>query len=143
MALLGSFSIQVIIIHVNCYTCNLAESPRLKGLTDVFFTLLVVSIHDFNVSRCVLSLKYTLCRLEGIPVMDGAVGVRGLNVKDPGTDAFCSLSFGGNKPFRSKVKTVKGTSRLAMNPTFNCDLWYPVSIPTMVQVSYSCNLDST
>lgn len=66
--------------------------------------------------------------------MDGAVGIRGMNVKDPGTDAFCTLSFAGGKPFRSKVKTVKGSTRLAINPVFNCDIWYPVSIPTMTQV---------
>ena len=85
----------------------------------------------------------SICRLEGIPIMDGALGVRGLNVKSPGTDAFCSLTFAGAKPFKSKIKTVKGNTRLSMNPVFNCDLWYPISIPTMTQVNMYVYLSST
>jgi len=56
-------------------------------------------------------------------------------VKKAGTDAFCKYSFAGGKPIKTKVVTRQGTSRLEINPEFNYELWYPVSVPTMTQVS--------
>lgn len=35
---------------------------------------------------------------------------------------------------KSPVKTVKGESRKMINPVWNTQLWYPVSVPTMTQV---------
>jgi hypothetical protein len=40
----------------------------------------------------------------------------------------------GGKPLRTRVKTVKGSVREAINPVFNCELWYPVSIPSTTNV---------
>jgi hypothetical protein len=76
-------------------------------------------------------LVVSIFRLEGIPVMDGDASLGGVGFSG-GTDAFLSVQFGGAKPFRTKVKTVKG-NRFAMNPVFNCDIWYPISIPTTTQ----------
>lgn len=75
----------------------------------------------------------SIYRCEGLPVMDGKIGVGSASIAAK-TDAFCQLSFAGGKPIKTKVKTVKGESRLAMNPIFLYDLWYPVSIPTMTQL---------
>ena len=75
-----------------------------------------------------------LFRMEGLPIMDGKVGVGSLGT-EAGTDAFCTFSFAGGKPIKTRVKTVKSTTRMGINPVFNVDLWYPVSIPTMTQVS--------
>ncbi|RYY82463.1 hypothetical protein EON63_13270 [archaeon] len=49
-------------------------------------------------------------------------------------DAFMKVSFGGGKSLKTKVVTVNGESRNLMNPYFNAELWYPISVPTMTQV---------
>jgi hypothetical protein len=51
-----------------------------------------------------------------------------------GTDAYCKFSFAGGKPIKTKVVTRQGTSRHEINPEFNYEMWYPVSVPTMTQV---------
>ena len=72
--------------------------------------------------------------MEGLPVMDGKVGMGIATVKKAGTDAFCKYSFAGGKPIKTKVVTRQGTNRTEINPEFNYELWYPVSVPTMTQV---------
>ena len=66
--------------------------------------------------------------------MDGKVGMGIATVKKAGTDAFCKYSFAGGKPIKTKVVTRQGTNRTEINPEFNFELWYPVSVPTMTQV---------
>jgi hypothetical protein len=81
--------------------------------------------------------KYVVCKLykcEGLPVMDGKIGVGIISAQEAGTDAFCQLSVGGAKPLKTKVKTVKGGSRKMINPIFCTELWYPISVPTTTQV---------
>jgi hypothetical protein len=73
-------------------------------------------------------------KCEGLPVMDGKVGMGIATVKQAGTDAFCKLSFAGGKNLKTKVVTKIGTSRTEINPEFNYEMWYPVSVPTMTQV---------
>jgi hypothetical protein len=51
-----------------------------------------------------------------------------------GTDAYCKFTFAGGKPIKTKVVTRQGTSRHEINPEFNYEMWYPVSVPTMTQV---------
>ena len=70
----------------------------------------------------------TVYRAENLPVMDGATVVTSSK-----TDALFEVSFGGGKPLGSKVVTVEGP-RKALNPTFNEELWYPVSYPTSTQI---------
>lgn len=71
----------------------------------------------------------TIYEAEYLPVMDqSAVQLVSAN----GTDAFCSIEFAGGKPIKTKTRTVKG-ERSAMNPIFNYELWYPVSVPTATQ----------
>lgn len=76
----------------------------------------------------------SIYKCEGLPVMDGKVGMSIATVKKAGTDAFCRMSFGGAKPIRTKVITVTGESRTMINPEFNNELWFPVSVPTMTQM---------
>jgi hypothetical protein len=66
--------------------------------------------------------------------MDGKIGVGVLTARSAGTDAFCQLQFAGGKVIKTKVKTVYGNSRASINPVFNYELWYPISMPTMTQV---------
>lgn len=68
-------------------------------------------------------------KCEGLPVMDGQTLTSSAK-----TDAFCQLAYAGGKPIRTKVVTIKGDSQLAINPPFNCELWYPVSVPVSTQV---------
>eukprot|EP01036_Dinobryon_divergens_P025584 gene25584-34147_t len=68
-------------------------------------------------------------KMEGLPVMDGKAQF----VSDAKTDAYCQLSFAGGKVLKSKVVTVKGETSVQINPEFNIEMWYPVSIPTMTQ----------
>ncbi len=80
--------------------------------------------------------KFIVCtvyKCEGLPVMDGKVGIGVMTAKEAGTDAFCKLAFAGGAALKSKVQTKKGNSRMMINPEFNCEMWYPVSIPTMTQ----------
>ena len=70
----------------------------------------------------------TVYRGEALPVMDGANLMRGEK-----TDAFVQVEFGGGKPHASQVVTVQGVRR-ALNPIFNCELWYPISYPTSTQI---------
>lgn len=74
-------------------------------------------------------LVTTVYRAEYLPVMDQSVAQV---LTKNGTDAFFQVEFAGGKPLKTKVKTVKG-DRSAMNPRFNYELWYPVSVPTMTQ----------
>jgi len=76
----------------------------------------------------------SIYKMEGLPVMDGKVGMGIATVKKAGTDAFCKYSFAGGKPIKTKVVTRQGTNRTEINPEFNYELWYPVSVPTMTQV---------
>jgi hypothetical protein len=79
-------------------------------------------------------LVIDLYKAEGLPVMDGKVGALGVTAKKAGTDAFMKLTFAGGKPLKTPVVTKKGESPKMINPSFNIQLWYPVSIPTMTQV---------
>lgn len=81
--------------------------------------------------------KYVVCRVykcEGLPVMDGKVGIGFVSAQDAGTDAYCQIAVAGGKPLKTKVKTVKGNSRKMINPIFCTELWYPISIPTTTQI---------
>lgn len=81
--------------------------------------------------------KYIVVKVfkaEGLPVMDGKIGGGLATVKQAGTDAFCRLAFAGGKPLATRVVTVNGQSRQQINPQFNYELWYPVSVPTMTQL---------
>ncbi len=62
--------------------------------------------------------------------MDGKLAL----VSQAGTDAFCKLSFGGAPPVKTKVKTIKAETRRALQPVFNYELWYPVSVPSMTSI---------
>jgi hypothetical protein len=63
---------------------------------------------------------------EYLPVMDvNAMQVS--RVIQNGTDAFCQVEFAGGKPCRTKIRTLKAV-RAAMNPIFNYQIWYPVSV---------------
>ena len=75
----------------------------------------------------------TVYRCESLPVMDGKVGIGFATAQNAKTDAFCQLAFGGGKPIKTKKKTIYGDTSSAINPVFNYQLWYPVSIPTMTQ----------
>lgn len=65
--------------------------------------------------------------------MDGKIGGV-VTIAKAGTDAFCQVSFAGGKPVRTKIKTIKAESRDAINPEFNYEIWYKVSVPTMTQM---------
>ena len=71
----------------------------------------------------------SVLKCEGLPVMDGKTAMSSAK-----TDAYCQLQYAGGKPIRTKVVTIKGDSQLAINPLFNCELWYPVSVPVTTQV---------
>jgi hypothetical protein len=74
----------------------------------------------------------TIYRAEYLPVMDqNALQVGALGIRD-GTDAFCQIEFAGGKPKKTKRQTLKG-KRAAMNPLFNDEIWYPISLPTATQ----------
>jgi hypothetical protein len=81
--------------------------------------------------------KYLVCKFykcEGLPVMDGDVGVGVVKLDSAGTDAYCQITMGGGTPIKTKVVSTHGKSRTMMNPAFNTEMWYPVSIPTTAQV---------
>ncbi len=81
--------------------------------------------------------KYVVCRVykcEGLPVMDGKLGIGMLAAKQAGTDAFCQMTIAGGKPLKTKVNTVVGNNRKMINPIFNVELWYPISLPTTTQI---------
>jgi hypothetical protein len=81
--------------------------------------------------------KYVVCKVhkaEGLPVMDGKVGVGVLTAKQAGTDAFCQMTIAGAKPLKTKVKTIAGVNRSMINPQFNVEMWYPIAIPTTTQM---------
>jgi hypothetical protein len=81
--------------------------------------------------------KYVVCKVhkaEGLPVMDGKVGVGVLTAKQAGTDAFCQMTIAGAKPLKTKVKTIAGVNRSMINPQFNVEMWYPMAIPTTTQM---------
>eukprot|EP00604_Paraphysomonas_vestita_P002816 CAMPEP_0174818892 /NCGR_PEP_ID=MMETSP1107-20130205/1828_1 /TAXON_ID=36770 /ORGANISM="Paraphysomonas vestita, Strain GFlagA" /LENGTH=1810 /DNA_ID=CAMNT_0016031457 /DNA_START=453 /DNA_END=5885 /DNA_ORIENTATION=- len=73
----------------------------------------------------------TIYRAEYLPVMDQNIRQIGSLIQN-GTDAYCQVEFSGGKPMKTKVKTLKG-ERSAMNPIFNTEIWYPVSVPTATQ----------
>ena len=79
-------------------------------------------------------LVMSLYRAEALTVMDSKIGIGGANISSAGTDAFFKLQVGGAKPLKTKVVTVKGNNRLAINPIFNYELWFPVSIPSTTQI---------
>jgi hypothetical protein len=56
-----------------------------------------------------------------LPVMDRSI----LSFSKDGTDAYAELQFSSNHPVRTRVKTLKGSTREAMSPTFNYELWVP------------------
>ncbi len=90
-----------------------------------------------NVPTVQKEWKYLVVKVykaEGLPVMDGKVGAGLVTLSKAGTDAFCQLSFAGGKPVKTRVTTVHGESRHQINPSFNYELWYPVSLPTMTQL---------
>jgi hypothetical protein len=50
-----------------------------------------------------------------------------------GTDAFAQMQFANGEPLKSKVRSIKSTSRSSIAPIFNYELWYPISCPSMTQ----------
>lgn len=62
------------------------------------------------------------------------MGASIVKISDAGTDAYCKLQFAGGKKLKTKVVQVKANTRFGINPEFNYELWYPVSIPTMTQL---------
>lgn len=66
--------------------------------------------------------------------MDGKVGIGLATVQRAKTDAYCKMSFAGGKNLKLKPVTVHGESRAQINPAFNYEMWYPVSVPTMTQL---------
>lgn len=79
-------------------------------------------------------LVMSLYRAETLTVMDSKVGIGGVSLSSAGTDAYVKLQVGGAKPLKTKAVTVKGDNRLAINPIFNYELWFPVSIPSTTQI---------
>ena len=78
--------------------------------------------------------SYVVARIykcESLPVMDGKT----IGFSKAGTDAFCALRFAGGKSIKTKVKTIKSDTRLAICPVFEYELWYPVAIPTMTSIA--------
>jgi len=71
-------------------------------------------------------------KCEDLPIMD-ANHAGGL-ISTAGTDAFCKLSVAGGKESMTKVKPVKGEQRMVIQPIFDCEMWYPVAMPTMTNV---------
>ena len=74
-------------------------------------------------------LVVKLVRCEWLPVMDSRV-LRSA----PGGDYYCSLEIGHGTPLHTEVKAMHGPHPSLMRPTFDCEMWYPVSIPSTAQV---------
>lgn len=74
-------------------------------------------------------LKVTLYRCEALPVMDG----RYVLYQQAGTDAYCQLEFAGGKKLKSQIVDVRANNRAGINPVYNLEFWYPVSVPTFTQ----------
>ena len=74
-------------------------------------------------------LVVKIYRAEGLPIMDGKLAYIKAH-----TDALCQLTFAGGKPLSTKVVTTRGETREEMTPEFNCELWYPVALPTTTQL---------
>jgi len=72
--------------------------------------------------------------------MDAQLGVSVATLKRAGTDAYCQFSFAGGRAINTRVVSRFGSSRAEINPEFNYELWYPVSVPTMTQVSVCCSV---
>ena len=70
-------------------------------------------------------------KCEALPIMDGKT----VGFSKAGTDAYCTLSFAGGKGVKTKVKTIKSNTRLAISPIFEYELWYPVAIPSMTSIA--------
>ena len=68
-------------------------------------------------------LVVSIYRAEGLPVMDGKVGIGPATLSSAKTDAFCQVQVGGSKVVRTKAVTVYGKERFAINPIFNYELW--------------------
>lgn len=96
--------------------------------------LSALCVHTPVICREWKYLVAKIIRCEGLPVMDGKIGAGLVTIKSAGTDAFLSLSFSGSPPLKTKIISVKGTSRYQINPHFNTEMWYPVAVPTMTQI---------
>lgn len=87
-----------------------------------------------NIVKQWVFLVVAVYEADYLPVMDRSF----LAFKKDGTDAYAELQFSSNQPVRTRVKTLKGSTRENMSPTFNYELWVPVSIPSSSQhISFS------
>lgn len=71
-------------------------------------------------------LVTSVWRAEYLPVMDKSL------IGDGKIDAFAQVEFGGIKPLRTKIKTMKG-DRVKLSPEWRTELWVPVTVPTGTQ----------
>lgn len=76
--------------------------------------------------------KYVVCtlyKLEDLPIMDGATGFEAAK-----TDAVCKIQIAGGAAFKTKTVTTKSPTRQGIRPTFNTEIWYPFSVPSMTNL---------
>ena len=81
-----------------------------------------------SIQREVVWLKTTIYRCEYLPMTDDGFtpGARGI-------DAYVTVQHGTNPPLKTKTITCKGADRTQLKPSFNTELWLPVTMPTSSQ----------
>mgnify|MGYP001987504369 FL=1 len=81
-----------------------------------------------SIQREVKWLKTTIYRCEYLPMTDD-----GMMASSRGIDAYVTVQHGTNPPFKTKTITCKGADRTQLKPSFNTELWIPVTVPTSSQ----------
>jgi hypothetical protein len=112
-------------VFIHDLDAELAEEMKKESSCGGDLSQLILSVPTIRKEWNYVVAK--IFKAEDLPIMDGKVAL----ISKAGTDAFCKLSFAGGAPVKTKVKTIKAESRRAMQPVFNYELWYPVSVPSM------------
>ena len=81
-----------------------------------------------SIQREVMWLKTTIYRCEYLPMTDD-----GVMASSRGIDAYITVAHGTNKPFKTKTISMSGSDRQHLNPSFNTEIWLPVTVPTSSQ----------
>ena len=90
--------------------------------------------HDRNCNDATINstrgqkLKTTIYRCEYLPMTDD-----GVMASSRGIDAYITVAHGTNKPFKTKTISMSGSDRQHLNPSFNTEIWLPVTVPTSSQ----------
>lgn len=79
------------------------------------------------IKREIKWLRTTVWRAEYLPIEDESL------IGSAGIDAFYEIQQGTSMPCRTKPVTVKGKDRASLSPSFNTELWVPVTVPTSSQ----------